>query len=119
MRVAVPTTNGIVDGPGEAMKVRIYEVSGNEVKLVEEYDIPALKAMAARGVHMLRSAIEKGATSFLLVEIGPPGVRYLSGKAKIYIVPQGTSVDSALNMFRSGKLIETTAPTHEEHHHFI
>ncbi len=65
MRIAVPVTDEYVDGPGEGLRVRIYEL-GNEVKLIEEYDNPALQATAARGIHMLRSALERGVTGFLV-----------------------------------------------------
>ncbi len=116
MKVAVPVTNGYVDGPGEGEKVRIYEVNGKEFKLVEEYDNPALTAMYVRGVHMLKSALEKGATAFILVEIGPPGIRFLQGKAKVFLAEPGTPADEAVKMLTEGKLNETDKPTHGEHH---
>ncbi|MBW9141917.1 MAG: NifB/NifX family molybdenum-iron cluster-binding protein [Candidatus Aramenus sp.] len=115
MKVAIPVTNGYVDGPGEGEKVRIYEVNGTEAKLVEEYDNPALNATYARGVHMLKSALEKGATAFILVEIGPPGIRFLQGKAKVFLAEPGTTADEAVKMFLEGKLVETDKPTHGEH----
>ncbi|MEM0072175.1 MAG: NifB/NifX family molybdenum-iron cluster-binding protein [Metallosphaera sp.] len=114
-KVAVPVTNGYVDGPGEGEKVRIYEVSGNGPALVEEYDNPALKATFARGIHMLKSALEKGATAFIVAEIGPPGVRFLEGKAKILLAP-GERVEDALEKFMKGALLETHQPTHESRH---
>ncbi|BBL47482.1 MULTISPECIES: NifB/NifX family molybdenum-iron cluster-binding protein [Metallosphaera] len=113
MKVAIPVTNGMVDGPGEGLKVRIYEVD-KEVKLLEEYDNPALTAMAARGIYMLRSALDKGVTAFIVAEIGPPGVRFLEGKAKIYLA-EG-KVEDVLNKLIKGELKETHEPTHGEHH---
>ncbi|QKR00877.1 diguanylate cyclase [Metallosphaera tengchongensis] len=117
MKVAVPVTNGLVDGPGEGEKVRIYEVEGMEAKLVEEYDNPALTANYARGVHMLKSALERGAKTFILVEIGPPGIRFLQGKAKVFLAEPNTSAEEAVRMLVEGKLKETDKPTHGEHHH--
>ena len=116
VKVAVPVTNGVVDGPGEGEKVRIYEVNGGEVKLVEEYRNPALDKEMTRGVWMLRSALERGAEAFIVTEIGPPGFRFLSGKAKVYVV-EPVEVEKALEMLVKGELQEATAPTHEEHHH--
>jgi len=61
MKVAVPVTNGYVDGPGEGETVRIYEVNGNSVKLVEEYPNPALTKETARGLWMFEERLgERG-----------------------------------------------------------
>jgi len=114
MRVAVPVTDGVVDGPGEGEVVRIYEV-GSDVKLIEEYENPAKYAMAARGVHMLKSALERGAEAFIVAEIGPPGLRYLESKAKIYL-GKGYPVELALERFMKGELPEIKEPTHGHHH---
>ncbi|BCS93827.1 hypothetical protein L3N51_00573 [Metallosphaera sp. J1] len=113
MKVAVPVTNGMIDGPGEGLTVRIYEVD-EKIRLIEEYENPALKATAARGIYMLRSALDKGVTAFVVAEIGPPGVRFLEGKAKIYIA-EGR-VEDALDKLIKGELMETHEPTHGEHH---
>ncbi len=116
MRVAIPVTNGRVDGPGEGQEVLIYEINGDDAKLLERYENPALKATAARGAHMLKSALDKGAVAVILAEIGPPGVRLLKGKAKIFLA-EGLTVEEALEKFKKGELQETDKPTHEEHHH--
>ncbi|MCG2888011.1 MAG: NifB/NifX family molybdenum-iron cluster-binding protein [Sulfolobales archaeon] len=117
MKVAVPVSNGYVDGPGEGETVRIYEVNGNSVKLVEEYPNPALTKEAARGLWMLRSALERGATAFLVAEIGPPGFRFLKqNNASIYVV-EPMLVEEALRLLIEGKLKEAEGPTHGDHHH--
>ncbi|MGC9105505.1 MAG: NifB/NifX family molybdenum-iron cluster-binding protein [Thermoprotei archaeon] len=117
MRVAVPVTNGYVDGPGEAEKVRIYELNGTEIKLVEEYPNPALTKEMARGVWMLKSGLEKGAKAFIVAEIGPPGFRLLKeAGASIYVVDP-MPAEEALKLLAEGKLQEATGPTHGEHHH--
>ncbi|BDC18015.1 NifB/NifX family molybdenum-iron cluster-binding protein [Acidianus sp. HS-5] len=116
MRIAIPTTNGRVDGPGEGEDVLIYEINGDDIKLVEKYENPALKATAARGARMLKSALDKGVNAVIVAEIGPPGVRLLKGKAKIYLA-EGLTVEEALEKFKRGELQETDKPTHEEHHH--
>ncbi len=114
-KVALPVSGDEVTGPGEGEKVEIFEVE-NEIKLIEEYPNPALQAIAARGAHMLKSALDKGAQVFLVTEMGPPGVRLLQGKAKAFLVEEGTKVDDALKLFKEGKLQEIVKPTHTERH---
>ncbi|BFH72422.1 NifB/NifX family molybdenum-iron cluster-binding protein [Sulfurisphaera javensis] len=117
MRVAIPVTNGYVEGPGEALKVQIYEVKDGSYKLVEEYDNPALSAMAARGAHMLKSAIDRKIDALIVAEMGPPGFRLIQNfKIKAYL-GQGLDVKTALEKFIRGELPEILKPTHEEHHH--
>ncbi|MUN29929.1 NifB/NifX family molybdenum-iron cluster-binding protein [Sulfuracidifex metallicus] len=112
VKVAIPVTDGKVSGPGEAETVKIFEVAG-EPKLLEEYPNPALKAMAARGAHMLKSALDRGVQVFIVAEMGPPGVRLIQGKAKAYIANEGTPVEEALKLLNEGKLQEIVKPTHD------
>jgi len=117
MRVAVPVTNEYVDGPGEGLSVQIYEVENGQYKLIEEYENPALRAMAARGAHMLKSAIDKGVDAFIVAEMGPPGIRLLqSYKIKAYLA-EGLDVKTALEKLMKNELPELNRPTHEERHH--
>ncbi|MEJ2779292.1 NifB/NifX family molybdenum-iron cluster-binding protein [Stygiolobus sp. CP850M] len=116
MKVAIPVTNGFVDGPGEGLEVMIYQLEGGKFTLVEKYENPALRATAARGLHMLKSALDKGINAVVVAEIGPPGVRLLKGKAKIYLAP-GLKVEEALERLLKGELPETDKPTHDEHRH--
>ncbi|AWR96394.1 diguanylate cyclase [Acidianus sulfidivorans JP7] len=117
MKVAIPVTNGIVDGPGEGEEVHIYEISDNKINLVEKYENPALKATAARGAHMLKSVLDRGVNAVIVAEIGPPGVRLLRGKVKIYL-GEGMREEEALEKLIKGELKETDKPTHGEHHMF-
>lgn len=117
MKVAIPVTDGYVDGPGEGLKVQIYEVESGQHRLVEEYDNPALKAIAARGAHMLKSAIDRGVDALIVAEMGPPGFRLIqSYKIKAYL-GNGLHVNEALEKLIKGELEEIKRPTHEEHHH--
>jgi len=118
VKVAVPVTNDYVDGPGEATEVHIYEVNGKEYKLVEKFTNPALQATHARGVYMLKAGLERGVTAFIVAEIGPPGIRFLKGKAKVYLA-SGMKVDEALDKLVKGELTETDKPTHDDHHHHV
>lgn len=115
MKVAVASTNGFVSGPGEAEEVHIYNVDGYNYNLIEKYDNPAKYATHARGVFMLRSALEKGVDAIIVSEIGGPGFRYVAGKIKVYIF-EGSEAD-ALRKLINGELVEAIAPTHEHGHH--
>lgn len=117
MKIAIPVTDNFVTGPGEGEEVQIYEINGNEIKLLEKYENPALKAIVARGVYMLKSALDRGVNAVIVTEIGPPGVRLLQGKAKIYLAEQGITVDEAIRKFIKGELKETNKPTHGDYHH--
>jgi predicted Fe-Mo cluster-binding NifX family protein len=66
MKVAVSVTDGLVEGPGDALEVRFYQVEGSKVKLLESCPNPALMAVTAKGVRMLESALDKGATAFIV-----------------------------------------------------
>ena len=71
MKVAVVETNLIVEGPGEGQTVQIYETEPAP-RGVEEYQNPALTATTTRGIWMLKSAMEKGATAIVVAEAGSP-----------------------------------------------
>jgi len=116
MKVAIPVTNGKVDGPGEGLEVYIYEIKDGEARLIEKYENPALRATTSRGIHMLKSALDRGINAVIVAEIGPPGVRLLKGKVKIYLA-EGLDVKEALDKLIRGELMETDRPTHEQHHH--
>lgn len=115
MKIAIPVTNGKVDGPGEGLEVHIYEIKDGKASLIEKYENPALRATAARGVHMLKSALDRGINAVIVSEIGPQGVKLLKGKAKIYLA-EGLDVNEALDKLIRGELMETDRPTHDHHH---
>lgn len=50
MKVAISATNGKIDTPGNGKEILIYEIEGDNVKLVERYDNPALNAGPTRGI---------------------------------------------------------------------
>ena len=115
MKVAVPVTENKVSGPGEGMEVRIYDTN-DDMKLLDTYENPALKAQSARGIWMLRSAIERGAEAIIVSEAGAPAFSYTKGKLKLYF-GRGLNVAEALSSFKAGRLSELTVPTHEHGHH--
>ena len=115
MKIAVPVTDNMVSGPGEGLEIRIYD-AGKEIKLLDTYENPALKATSARGIWMLRSAIDRGAAAIILSGAGAPAFIFTRGKLKLYL-GAGLSVEDALSSFRDGKLAELTTPTHEHGHH--
>jgi len=117
MKVAVAVKGSRVSGPGEGDTVRIYEVLDGYT-LLEEYENPATRASVARGVHMLRSALESGAEAFVLAEIGEPGMRFVKGKAKVYL-PGEIEVRDALELLQKGKLTEARVATHPGHAHML
>ncbi|MCL5793474.1 MAG: hypothetical protein M1138_01385, partial [Candidatus Thermoplasmatota archaeon] len=83
MKVAVVETNLIVEGPGEGQTVQIYETDPAP-RVVEEYQNPALTATTTRGIWMLKSAMEKGATAIVVAEAGSPAFNFTKGKAVLY-----------------------------------
>jgi len=115
MKIAIPVTDNMVSGPGEGLELRIYDTE-KEIKLLDTYENPALTATSARGIWMLRSAIDRGAGAIILSGAGAPAFTFTKGKLKIYL-GAGLSVDDALSSFRDGKLSELTTPTHEHGHH--
>ncbi len=110
MKVAIPETNGIVSGPGEALQVCIYETDPSSV-LLDRYPNPAMNAASARGLIMIRSALDRGATVLIVSGAGPHAVDYLSGKAEAFLAPSMT-VDQALKAFVAGNLSRLQHATH-------
>lgn len=117
MKVAVAVDENRVSGPGEGETVRIYELT-NDYTLLEEYVNPALRASAVRGVHMLRSALERGVEAFVLAEIGEPGMRFIKGRAKVYLTGD-IDVHDALKLLLEGRLAEARGASHPGHGHMF
>lgn len=111
MKIAVCETEGMIDGPGEAANIVIYETTPN-IKIVERYENPALKATAARGIWMLRSAIERGAKIIIVAEAGPSAFSFLKGKAEIFL-GKNMKEECAVEDFLKGNLQKLDKPTHE------
>ncbi|MEM0157319.1 MAG: diguanylate cyclase [Thermoplasmataceae archaeon] len=114
MKVAVVETNQIVEGPGEGEKVQIYETEPVP-RVVEEYQNPALMATTTRGIWMLKSAMEKGATAIVVAEAGSPAFNFTQGKAVLYS-GAGMRVDTAIKALVDGKLPKMDRATHEHGH---
>ena len=114
MKVAVVETDLIVEGPGEGQTVQIYETEPAP-RVVEEYQNPALTATTTRGIWMLKSAMEKGATAIVVAEAGSPAFNFTKGKAVLYS-GAGMHVDTAIKALVDGKLPKMDGPTHEHGH---
>ena len=115
MRVAVPVTNGFVDGPGEGEEVYVYDLSP-EPKLVEKYPNPAITAVSARGIWMLRSALDRNVEKLIVSGVGQHAFTVVDGKLKFYHA-DGMKVEDAVATFIEDKLPELTEPNHVHGHH--
>jgi predicted Fe-Mo cluster-binding NifX family protein len=115
MKIALPETGGIVSGPGEAEVVSIYETEPS-IKLIEQYENPALTAPSARGIWMLRSALDRGASTIIVSGIGSHAFEFLEGKGDLYIAA-GMGIEEAVENFKSGKLPRLDHPNHQSGHH--
>lgn len=115
-RVAIPVSGENITGPGEGLEVHIYEIDNGKYKLIEKYENPALKASMTRGIHMLKSALDKKVDAIIVSEIGEPGVRFLKGKMKIYY-SNNLNENDALDYYVNGKLGEIETGTHEAPKH--
>ncbi len=114
MKVAVVETNQIVEGPGEGETVQIYETEPAP-RVVEEYRNPALTATTTRGIWMLKSAMERGATAIVVAEAGAPAFNFTKGRAVLYS-GAGMHVDMAIKAFVDGKLPKMDRATHDHGH---
>ena len=114
MRVAIPSTNGFVGGPGEAAVVYIYEI-GTEPKFVEKYQNPAITAPGSPGMWMLRSVIEHGAECMKVGHAGEHVFNADQGKVKIYQA-ESMTVEDAVKSLHRNELNVMTAPAHGHHH---
>ncbi|MGP6239842.1 NifB/NifX family molybdenum-iron cluster-binding protein [Cuniculiplasma sp. SKW4] len=116
MRIAIPSEDGYVGGPGESREVEIYSVEDKVSKFIERYENPALKAEHTRGIFMIKSAMEKGCEILILGEAGAPAFNFTKGRIKIYN-GKGMKTEEAINSFLNGNLKEMTGPTEHGNHH--
>lgn len=112
MLVCATVNDNIVDDLGDSKEIVLMEVSGNEYRIVERYENPAVKATLTKGIHTINSAIEKHASAIITAGIGGPGFRYAKGRIKIY-ASGARKVDTVMNDFINGTLEETNEATHE------
>ncbi len=115
MRIAIPATKGMVSGPGEAEEVVIYE-SEPIPAIVDRYANPALTAISAPGIRMLRSAIDRNSTAIIVAEIGPHAFDYAKGRLDLFN-GSGMSTDDAVKRFISKNLQTMSEATHPLHKH--
>ena len=115
MRIAVPVTEGFVDGPGEGREVFVFDI-GEEAVLVEKYENPALTAQSARGIWMLRSAMDRQVENLIVSGIGQHAFSVSKGNLRFYHA-EGMKVEEAVDQMRKGELPELTEPNHNHMHH--
>ncbi|MGC8506128.1 MAG: NifB/NifX family molybdenum-iron cluster-binding protein [Thermoplasmata archaeon] len=112
MLVCATVNDDIIDDLGDSKEVVLIEVSGNEYRIVERYENPAMNATLTKGIHTINSAIEKHASAIITAGIGKPGFRYAKGRIKIY-ASGARRMDTVMNEFINGILQETHEATHE------
>ncbi len=115
MRIAIPATREMVSGPGEADEVVIYE-SEPVPAIVERFVNPALTAISAPGIQMLRSAIERKSKALIVAEIGPHAFDYARGRIDLYN-GSGLSAEEAVKKLISGNLQKMSEASHPLHRH--
>ena len=115
MRIAIPVTDGMVDGPGEAKEVVIYE-SDPTPTVVDRFVNPATSAISSPGIWMLRSAVERNCKAIIVSEIGPHAFDYARGRIDLYN-GRGLSAEEAAGKIVSGSMAKMTGPTHHQHLH--
>ena len=116
MRIAIPSEDGYVGGPGESKEVEIYSLENNKIEFIERYENPALTAEHTRGIFMIKSAMERGCEILILGEAGAPAFNYVRGKLKIYN-GAGMKTQEAANELVNGNLKEMIQPTENGNHH--
>lgn len=76
---------------------------------------PAQMASGGAGIQAAQVIVDKGAEAVITGQVGPKAFHALrAAGVKIYMGAQGTVME-ALELFRSGKLQEATAPTATPH----
>ena len=115
MRIAIPVTDGMVEGPGEAREVVIYESDPSPI-IVDRFANPAISAISSPGIWMLRSAVDRHSKATIVSEIGPHAFDYASGRIDLYN-GRGLSAEDAVRKFISGSLTKITGSTHHQHLH--
>lgn len=104
MLIAVPSSEGIVGGPGEGDEILIFD-SDRNYELTESYRNPGLDVLSAKGIRMLVSALQKKVTAVIVAHVGSPTYYYIKGKIKMY-VGEGMKVIEAINRLKDGLLPE-------------
>lgn len=115
MKIAIPVMHGLVGGPGESEEIIILD-SENGYSRVETYENPALTAVSARGISMLKSVLDRDVEVLVVGHIGEHAFSYARNRLKLYSAT-GMHVEEAIEEFKSGKLHELNEPHHGSHSH--
>lgn len=116
MKFAIAVSGDRISGPGEAEEILIYELE-KTATLSESYQNPALKAMTARGISMLKSVIDKGVEKLVISGIGDHALQYALGRVEL-LSGKGLSKDQVLSGIMNNTLAKIeTASHHGGHHH--
>ncbi len=107
-KIAISVIKNMVSSPGKGEEIYIYEIN-DLPKLIEKYENPAIKAISTPGIYMIKSVLDRNVNAFIVSEIGAPGVRFLNGRARIFI-SENSTVEDALNKYIKNELKEITDP---------
>ncbi len=114
MIIAVPVRGNITSGPGEAEEIAIIDT--REGKVIERYENPALTATSARGVVMVRSALERNSEGLVVGGIGEHALTYAASRMKVYD-GSGLTLDDLTKPSIEKSLKELLQATHTGSHH--
>lgn len=107
MIIAVPATNGMVEGPGEGDEVLIFD-SDMDYMLFKSYRNPGLDVLSAKGIAMLVSALRMRVATVIVAHLGSPAYEFIKGRVKLYDA-EGMKVLEAIAKLKAGVLPEIKA----------
>lgn len=114
MIIAVPVKGNITSGPGEADEIAIIDTAQGRV--VERYPNPALTATSARGITMVKSALDRNAEALVVGGIGEHALSYAMKKLKVFN-GSGATLDELTKDSGIENLTEILQATHGGHNH--
>ena len=114
MIIAVPVKGNMTSGPGEAEEIAIIDTAKGEIS--ERYPNPALTATSARGISMVKSALDRKADALVVGGIGEHALSYAMKHMKVYN-GSGATLDELLKESGLENLPELLQATHGGHHH--
>lgn len=112
MIIAVPVTDNMPSGPGEAMEIVIIDTDSSQER--ERYENPALTAVSGRGIAMLRSAMERNVEALVVGGIGQHAFEVARRNMKIFD-GKGLTLDELSEKIKNGELKELTSFNHSHH----
>ena len=97
---------------GRASIITLVDVEGGVAKNVEVMDNPARNEFGGAGPAAAQFMANMGVNAVLTCNIGPKAHTALSALGiKVYIVPQGVTVEEAVKKYVSGELTPASTPT--------